>query len=55
MCIIGDTPYTGKGTDLLKRLKRGERLAKPEQCDDTYDILPPYAIKQKILIRKFFI
>ncbi|XP_053393450.1 uncharacterized protein LOC123562440 isoform X2 [Mercenaria mercenaria] len=39
---LGDTPYTGKGTDLPKRLKKGERLAKPEQCDDTW-----YAVMRK--------
>ncbi|XP_053393446.1 uncharacterized protein LOC123564849 [Mercenaria mercenaria] len=33
---LGETPYTGKGTDLPKRLKKGERLSKPEQCDDTW-------------------
>ncbi|XP_060601820.1 uncharacterized protein LOC132755046 [Ruditapes philippinarum] len=39
---LGDTPYPGKGTDLPKRLKKGERLAKPEQCDDTW-----YAVMKK--------
>ncbi|XP_052796107.1 uncharacterized protein LOC128228685 isoform X2 [Mya arenaria] len=33
---LGETPYTGKSRDLPQRLKRGERLGKPELCDDTW-------------------
>lgn len=33
---LGETPYTGTGADLPRRLKKGERLTKPELCDDTW-------------------
>ncbi|XP_052806968.1 uncharacterized protein LOC128236139 [Mya arenaria] len=33
---LGETPYTGKSRDLPQRLKRGERLGKPELCDETW-------------------
>ncbi|XP_053381408.1 uncharacterized protein LOC128549125 isoform X2 [Mercenaria mercenaria] len=39
---LGETPYEGKGADLPRRLKKGERLGKPEQCDDTW-----YGVMQK--------
>ncbi|XP_052809614.1 uncharacterized protein LOC128238075 [Mya arenaria] len=33
---LGDTPYTGKSRDLPQRLKRGDRLGRPEHCDDIW-------------------
>ena len=34
--IAGDDPYSKiRGRDLPSKIKKGERLAKPEQCDDT--------------------
>ncbi|WAQ93657.1 FER-like protein [Mya arenaria] len=39
---LGETPYTGKSRDLPQRLKKGERLGKPELCDETW-----YKVMQK--------
>ncbi|KAL4222693.1 hypothetical protein ACF0H5_018734 [Mactra antiquata] len=33
---MGDTPYSGRGRDLPDRLKKGERLSRPEQCDEVW-------------------
>ncbi|XP_052806980.1 tyrosine kinase receptor Cad96Ca-like [Mya arenaria] len=33
---VGETPYMGISRNLLQRLKSGERLEKPELCDETW-------------------
>lgn len=41
MTTLGDTPFIGlNGSDIIERLKKGERLPKPESCSqEMYDIM----------------